>query len=125
LAESIVTRADEVNNTLKSTGESLVLDLTLRGTDVVSKLEETGSRITETIVTRTTTVTDSFRETAGNLASAINAKGDSVKEMLDSRLQTFEQVFSHGGTELAERISRDSNALGGLITRHLAEFDRT
>ena len=42
LAETIVTRADEVNSTLKSTGESLVLDLSLRGGDVVSKLEQTG-----------------------------------------------------------------------------------
>ena len=34
-------------------------------------------------------------------------------------------MFTHGGTELAEKISRDSQSLGGLITQHLAEFDRT
>ena len=67
LAETIATRADEVNNTLKATGESLVLDLTLRGGDVVGKLEETGSRITETIVTRGGKVTDTFREAAETL----------------------------------------------------------
>jgi len=38
-----------------------VLDLTLRGGDVVSKLEETGSRIAETIVTRGGKVADTFR----------------------------------------------------------------
>ena len=42
IAETIAVRADEVNNTLKSTGDSLVLDLSLRGGDVVSKLEQTG-----------------------------------------------------------------------------------
>ena len=45
--------------------------------------------------------------------------------MLGSRLQSFEEMFTHGGTELADKISRDSHALGGLITQHLAEFDRT
>ena len=34
-------------------------------------------------------------------------------------------MFTHGGSELAEKISRDSSTLGNLITRHLAEFDRT
>ena len=34
-------------------------------------------------------------------------------------------MFSHGGSELAEKITRDSSTLGNLITRHLAEFDRT
>ena len=49
LPESIAARVDEVNNTLKATGDSLVLDLSLRGGDVVSKLEQTGASITEAI----------------------------------------------------------------------------
>ena len=34
-------------------------------------------------------------------------------------------MFTHGGAELAEKITRDSQSLGGLITQHLGEFDRT
>ncbi len=34
-------------------------------------------------------------------------------------------MFTHGGSELAERIGRNSSTLGNLITRHVAEFDRT
>ena len=45
--------------------------------------------------------------------------------MLAARLQAFEDMFNHGGAELAEQIARDSTTLGNLITRHLAEFDRT
>ena len=45
--------------------------------------------------------------------------------MLAARLQSFEDMFNHGGAELAERIARDSTTLGNLITRHLGEFDRT
>src|SRR2546430_9988648 len=45
--------------------------------------------------------------------------------MLATRLQSFEDMFNHGGSELAERIARDSTTLGNLITRHLGEFDRT
>ena len=75
LAETIATRADDVNNTLKATGESLVLDLTLRGGDVVGKLEETGARITETIITRGGKVTDTFREAAETLGSDHQRQG--------------------------------------------------
>jgi hypothetical protein len=45
--------------------------------------------------------------------------------MLAARLQAFEDMFNHGGTELSEKISRDSSTLGSLITRTIAEFDRT
>ena len=45
--------------------------------------------------------------------------------MLATRLAAFEDMFNHSGAELGEKISRDSSTLGNLITRHLAEFDRT
>ena len=125
LAETIATRADEVNSTLKASGESLILDLNLRGGDVVTKLEQTGTRITEAIVTRGTKVTDTFRESAEQLAEVVGVRGDAVREMLSSRLAAFEEMFNHSGAELGEKISRDSSTLGNLITRHLAEFDRT
>jgi len=147
LAETIATRADEVNSTLKSTGDSIVLDLSLRGGDVVSKLEQTGLRITDTIISRggdvvskleetgvqiTDTinsrgekVTHAFSETAEGLAGTIETRSDAIREMLAHRLQAFEEMFNHGGAELAERIGRDSTTLGNLITRHVAEFDRT
>ncbi|MEX2035156.1 MAG: negative regulator of septation ring formation, partial [Xanthobacteraceae bacterium] len=112
LAEAIATSGDEVNSTLKSTGDSLVLDLSLRGGDVVSKLEQTGARITETIVTRGDKVTETFRENAEHLASTVATQGDAVREMLAARLQAFEEMFSHGGSELAEKITRDSSTLG-------------
>ncbi len=125
LAETVLARAEEANGTLKATGESLVLDLTLRGSDVVSKLEETGTKITDTIITRAGAVTATFDSTAESLAQSVNARADSIKDMLVSRLQSFEQIFSKEGAELGERISRDSGSLAGLITRHLAEFDRS
>ncbi len=42
-----------------------------------------------------------------------------------TRLQAFEEMFSQGGSELADRIARDSSTLGSLITRHRPEFDQT
>src|SRR5204863_9092302 len=48
-----------------------------------------------------------------------------VKEMLHTRLSAFEETFRHTETALGEMLSRDASTLGNLITRHLAEFDRT
>src|SRR5438128_7820675 len=97
VAETISSRVEEVNTTLKTTGDSLVLDLSLRGGDVVSKLEQTGTRITDTIVQRSNRVTDQFRESAEGLADVIGNRGDAVREMLAARLQSFEDMFNHGG----------------------------
>jgi hypothetical protein len=125
LAEALAARVDEVNNTLKATGDSLVLDLSLRGGDVVTKLEQTGASITEAINNSGNRATESFQQHAEALTTSVTKHGDSMREMLGQRLAAFEQMFSHGGTELAERISRDSTTLGDLISRHLTEFDRT
>jgi hypothetical protein len=125
LAETIAIRGDEVNSTLKSSGESLIVDLDLRGGEVATKLQQAGNRITEALVSRSASMTDSVRESAEHVAGVIATRSDAVKEMLETRLASFEQMFSHTGAELGEKISRDSSTLGNLITRHLAEFDRT
>ena len=125
IAETIASRVEEVNSTLKATGDSLVLDLSLRGGDVVANLEQTGARITDAIVTRSSKVTETFRDSAENLVHVVDAKGEAVKNMLSARLLAFEEMFTHGGAELGEKITRESTTLGNLITRHLAEFDRT
>jgi hypothetical protein len=125
LAETIALRAEEVNSTLKSSGESLIVDLDLRGSEVASKLQEAGSSIAEALISRSDQMTDSVRESAEHVAGIIATRSDAVKEMLATRLAAFEEMFGHTGAELGEKISRDSSTLGNLITRHLAEFDRT
>jgi hypothetical protein len=125
VAETLLARVEEVNTTLRTTGDSLVLDFTLRGGEVVSQLEQSGARVTDTIVSHGDKVTETFRQTAASLAETVEVSGEAVKTLLTSRLQAFEHMFTHGGTELGERIARDSAALGDLITRHLTEFDRT
>jgi hypothetical protein len=125
IAETIANRVEEANSTLKATGDSLVLDLSLRGSDVVANLEQTGARITDALISRSANVTDTFRDSADSLGQVIEAKGDAVKNMLAARLLAFEEMFTHGGAELGEKITRDSITLGNLITRHLTEFDRT
>jgi hypothetical protein len=125
IAETITSRVEEVNSTLKATGDSLVLDLSLRGGDVVANLEQTGANITDAIVARSNKVSDTLRDSGDNLVHLIDSKGEAVKNMLAARLLALEEMFTHGGAELGEKITRDSTTLGNLITRHLSEFDRT
>jgi hypothetical protein len=114
-----------VNNTLRSTGDSLVLDLTARGGDVVAKIEQTGSRVGDSIVARSNKVADTFRENAETLANSLDRQNNGVRDMLAARLQAFADVFNRDGTNLSEKLARDSAALGDLIIRHIGEFDRT
>jgi hypothetical protein len=125
LAEAIATRADEVNSTLKASGDSLVVDLDLRGGEVAAKLEQAGNRITEALISQSSSMTNSVRESAEHVAGVVATRSDAVREMLATRLAAFEEMFNQTGAELGEKISRDSSTLGNLITRHLAEFDRT
>jgi Apolipoprotein A1/A4/E domain len=125
IAETIATSAEEVNSTLKTSSESLVLDLNLRGGEVAAKLEEAGTRITDSLISRSNKMTDSVRVSAEQLVEVITSRSDAVKELLATRLAAYEDMFTHSGVELGERISRDAETLGNLITRHLSEFDRT
>ena len=125
LAESIATRADEVNSTFKNSGESLLLGLDLRGDEVAAKLEQAGNQVTQAMIARSTALSDAVRQTAEHVTGVVATRSDAVKEMLQTRLAAFEEMFNQTGTALGEKISRDSSTLGNLITRHLAEFDRT
>jgi len=97
LAETIAIRAEEVNSTLKSRGESLIVDLDLRGSGkVANKLQETGSHIAETLISRSTAMTDQVRESAEHVARVISTRNDAVKEMLATRLAALRgDVQSH------------------------------
>ena len=125
LAEAIATRADEANSTLKTSGDSLLLGLDLRGSEVAAKLEQAGGQVTQAMIARSATLTDELREAAEHVTGVVATRSDALKEMLQTRLSAFEEMFGHTGTALGEKISRDSSTLGNLITRHLAEFDRT
>jgi hypothetical protein len=125
VAETINSRADEVNSTLRASGESLLLGLDLRGSEVAAKLEQAGNQVSQAMITRSAALTDAVRQAAEHVTGVVGTRSDALKEMLQTRLAAFEQLFSNTGTELGERISRDSSTLGNLITRHLAEFDRT
>ena len=114
-----------MNNTLKATGESLVLDLTLRGGDVVGKLEETGARITETIVTRGGKVTDTFREAPSSSNRRSTPRATRARNA-GGRACSRSRRCSRMAAPSSPRRSRATLAsLGNLITQHLAEFDRT
>jgi hypothetical protein len=125
IAETLAQRVDEVNSTLRSSGESLLVDLDLRGGELAAKLQQSGDRVAELLTSHSTTMTEQVRESAEQVAGAVATRNDAIKEMLAARLAAFEEMFNHTGAELGERISRDSSTLGNLITRHLAEFDRT
>jgi uncharacterized protein YjbJ (UPF0337 family)/DNA anti-recombination protein RmuC len=125
MADAIASSAAEVNATLKASGESVVLDLNLRGSDVAKKIAEAGTQVTETMISRGNAVSDALHDSADKVAEAVATSGDQIKQMLAARLAAFEQTFDHSGTALTEKISRDTDTLGNLITRHLAEFDRT
>ena len=125
IADTILARADEVNATMRATSETLANDLSERGSEVIAKLEQTGGRISDTIVTRSNTVGDTFRDAAEALVNALDVRGEAVRDMLVARLEAFEDMFNRGGTELSEKVARDSSTLGTLITRHITEFDHT
>jgi hypothetical protein len=125
IAETIAMRASEVTNSLKTTGDSIILDLSLRGGDIVSKLEEIGHKLTEMIGARSDQINERFGSGAETLAASIALRSDTMRDMLAQRLKTFEEIFTRQGAELGERVAHDSTELGDLITRHLAEFDST
>ena len=71
LAETIATRADEVNSTLKKSGESLFLGLDLRGGEVAARLEQAGDSVTEAMIARSAALTDALRESAEHVAGVV------------------------------------------------------
>ena len=125
VTEAIAARGEEITSRLRNGGDALVQELGNRGAEVVGRIEQTGTRVADTVIARSNTVADTFRDNAEVLVKTIDNRGEAMREMLGARLKAFEEVFDGQGTELSEKISRDSGNLGNLITHHIGEFDHT
>lgn len=125
LANTIAARAQEVSNALRTTGDSIILDMTLRGGDVVTKMEQTADRVTGTISERSAEIAGTFHDNTQALLGTIDTRRQTIVDSITERTKAFDELFAHHGTELTEKISRDSSTLGDLIVRHIGEFDRT
>ncbi len=76
----------------------MILDLTLRGEDVVKTFEQSrGQTSPRLILSRGDEVMETFSGSADTIADTIGARGDALKEMLSARLQSFEEVFTLDG----------------------------
>lgn len=125
IVDDISTRTEQIHDSVKATGDSLLVELELRGNDLVSKITDAGVKLAEHVVgsgekaniTLQTTIADLVGKTIGN--------AEEVHEKLTTQIQSFEELVKDRGGELAERLTRDSTMLGSLITRHVAEFDRS
>lgn len=125
IVDDIATRTEQIHDSIKATGDSLLVELELRGNDLVGKITDAGTKLADHVVssgekanaTLETTITDLVGRTIGN--------AESVHEKLTTQIQGFEDLIKDRGGELAERLARDSTMLGSLITRHVAEFDRS
>jgi len=133
LADTIANSADAVNSTLKASGDSIVVDLNQRTNEVARRLEESGDRLANELVSRGTEITDTLRTSAASVAEALNSRSaaitdtlqqsaehvakvvtahsDQMRELLSTRLTAFEEMLNHSGSELGEKITRDSSTL--------------
>lgn len=102
VTQSLNSTAGEVNSMLKHTGDSLVLDLGLRGTEVTQKLDETGSRIAEYITDKGNALADRISETGNRLYETVNVHGLE----LDKRLAETGSIITEAlATRTAEAQS--------------------
>ncbi|WP_315831462.1 negative regulator of septation ring formation [Bradyrhizobium prioriisuperbiae] len=125
IVDSISDRTELVHDSLKTSSESLLLELELRSNDLVHKIDESGLRLSSRILDSGDKANDALDGTINTLVAKVVSQTETAHDNLSSQMIAFDELMREQGSELAEKFSRDSGTLGALITRHIAEFDRT
>src|SRR5213078_4195284 len=118
-------RTEQVHDSLKNSSDSLLLELELRSGDLVNKIDEAGNRLATRILTSGDKASDALDVTVNSLIAKVVGQTETAHDSLSLQMSAFDELVKEQGAELAEKFSRDSGALGALITRHISEFDRT
>ena len=64
--------------------------------------------------------------TVNSLVAKVVSQTETAHDALADQLNSFEGMVKEPGLRTRrKRFARDSGTLGALITRHIAEFDRT
>lgn len=125
IVDDISMRTEQIHDSVKATGDSLLVELELRGNDLVGKITDAGVKLAEHVVSSGEKANTTLQTTIADLVGKTIGNAEEVHERLTTRIQSFEELIKDRGGELAERLTRDSTMLGSLITRHVAEFDRS
>ena len=78
--------------TYGNSGNALVQELGLRGSEIVGRIEQTGTRVADTVIARSNTVADTFRDNAEVLVKTIDNRGEAMREMLAARQKAEERT---------------------------------
>ncbi len=118
-------KTEKVYDSLKSSTDSLIVELDAHGGEVVNRIDEAGDRLADRILTSGDKASEALDVTVNTLVAKVVSQTETSHEALTSQIGSFEDLIRDRGAELAEKFARDSGTLGALITRHVAEFDRT
>lgn len=114
IIDGIGLRTEQVHDSVISAGDSLL-----------TRIESVGDLLADRILVSGDKAGESLDATVNSLVAKVVSQTETAHDALASQLNSFEGIIKEQGAELAERFARDSGSLGALITRHVAEFDRT
>lgn len=125
IVDGISARTENVHDTLRLSGDSLLAQLDLRSSDLVSKLDGVGDDIAARILSNGDKAAEALDATVNALVSKVVSQTETAHEALTGQINTFDGIVRQQGAELAEKFARDSGTLGALIVKHISEFDHT
>ena len=114
-----------MHDSLKNSGDSLLLELELRSTDLVTKIDDAGNRLANQVLSSGDKASEALDVTVNSLVAKVVSQTENAHDTLSLQMSAFDELVRDQGAELAEKFARDSGTLGALITRHISEFDRT
>lgn len=148
-AETIAARGDELNTMIKTTGDSLVLDLSLRGDDFANRIAESAESIHTSIENRLQILEQTFapdgdmenrlmrlEETllarSSEAAQEIENRGKAVVEALDvssaemrNYTQEMERVLATASAAAAETLHSASTHITGSLKQQASDVELT
>jgi apolipoprotein A1/A4/E domain-containing protein len=125
IQEMMSSKLDQVIEGFSRRSEEVIDTMEARSRSLTDTLVDTSSRLAETIAVQADEVNSTLKSTGDSLILDLSLRGTDVVSKLEQASAKITDTIVKEGSELAERVNKDASSLGGLITNHLGEFDRT
>src|SRR5499433_2516982 len=95
IVDGISERTEQVHDSLKNSGDSLLLELELRSNDLANKIDDAGNRLADRILSSGDKASEALDVTVNSLVSKVVGQTESAHDTLSLQMGAFDDLVKN------------------------------
>src|SRR5438445_13579505 len=97
IIDGISDRTEQVHDSLKNSGDSLLLELELRSGDLVGKIDDAGNRLATQVLIAGDKASEALDVTVNSLVAKVVGQTETAHDALSLKMSAFDELVKNQG----------------------------